>query len=798
MKRIILVLAAILTAVSAPADPVAEIDYQGKVLVGDDAFTGTGYFKLALADADSATTFWSNDGTLAGEPTGVLTSEVFSGVFSLTIGDTDVMDALDPDLFSAGEDLYLRVWFSTNAAAGFEEMLPSQKVLSSPYAINAARVSGLDAAGIRAGLATGTPVYAESDPVWNLQKAGYATGTPLYVESPETDPVWSAASNLYYLQSEADALFSTGTPVYVEEDPNYADDLAGGVIATGTPVYAETDPVWAGASNLYYLQTAANARFATGMPVYVETDPVFLARSNSIVFDGDAARGDLGGTYPSPTVTGLQGRAVASSAPSDGDVLQWNGTAWAPAEVSSGTGGTSGAAGGDLTGTYPNPTIAKLQGATLFGMSGLGPFDTNRYVGWNGVRWEPRLVTPAESDPYFSAVSNKLILTNTTAGGDLAGTYPNPTVDGLAGKSIVVSSLASGDLLSYDGVKWTNTSVSAVTGSSNSYGKVNGMMATGQGSPFDIAGAGNVTVTTNAASGTNTVQISVPVPELQNVIWVATNGTPDGPGNIDSPYDTVGRGYAIAASRYAGQPATLIISGGTYSGTTNNLNMFTNNVHVIGLNRPVIGALQVRAAADPSLKGKQRVENLVFGTPSVVFSIASDVKIQNCRVNGILSVQGQNVDIQNCFMTNMQITGNAKNLAVYNSSVRGSTATPTVDITANGASNIQFIACEIVNTIGALALRGASSATANPPWHFSHNVIRGNVEGRSASTFMLNHNIIQGEMLPNSGPAMTQYFANNVIIGTNNWIQAEPATMDAYGNTVYSNAVLTIPSPWND
>ena len=778
MKRITIILAAILMAASAPADPVAEIDYQGKVLVGDDAFTGTGYFKLALSDEASTTTFWSNDGTLAGEPAGVLTSEVFTGVFSLTIGDTDVMDALDPDLFSAGNDLYLRVWFSTNAASGFEEMLPSQKVLSAPYAINAARVGGLDTAGIRAGLATGTPLYVESpetDPVWNSQRAGYATGTPLYVESAETDPVWSAASNLYYLQSEADALFSTGTPVY-----------------------AETDPVWAGASNLYYLQTAANARFATGMPVYVETDPVFLARSNSIVFDGDAARGDLGGTYPSPTVTGLQGRAVASSAPSDGDVLQWNGTAWAPAEVSSGTGGTSGAAGGDLTGTYPNPTIAKLQGATLFGMSGLGPFDTNRYVGWNGVRWEPRLVTPAESDPYFSAVSNKLILTNTTAGGDLAGTYPNPTVDGLAGKSIVVSSLASGDLLSYDGVKWTNTSVSAVTGSSNSYGKVNGMMAAGQGSPLDIAGAGNVTVTTNTTSGTNTVLLSVPVPELQNVIWVATNGTPDGPGNIDSPYDTVGKGYAIAASRYAGQPATLIISGGTYSGTTNRLNMFAGNVHVIGLNRPVLEKVDVRAAADPSLKGKQRIENIVFGTPSIVVTTSSDVKFQNCRVNGILSVQGQNVDIQNCFMTNMQITGNAKNLAVYNSSVRGSTATPTVDITANGASNIQFIACEIVNTTGALALRGPTSATANPPWHFSHNVIRGNVEGRSASTFMLNHNIIQGEMLPNSGPAMTQYFANNVIIGTNNWIQAEPATMDAYGNTVYSNAVLTIPSPWND
>ncbi|MDO9557097.1 MAG: hypothetical protein Q7J82_05890, partial [Coriobacteriia bacterium] len=31
--------------------------------------------------------------------------------------------------------------------------------------------------------ATGTPVYVESDPVWENEKAGYATGTPLYVET---------------------------------------------------------------------------------------------------------------------------------------------------------------------------------------------------------------------------------------------------------------------------------------------------------------------------------------------------------------------------------------------------------------------------------------------------------------------------------------------------------------------------------------------------------------------------------------------------------------------------------------
>lgn len=51
------------------------------------------------------------------------------------------------------------------------------------------------------------------------------------------------------------------------------------------------------------------------------------------------ADGDLGGEYPSPTVTGLQGRPVASTAPAAGQVLKWNGTAWAPGTDASGSGG---------------------------------------------------------------------------------------------------------------------------------------------------------------------------------------------------------------------------------------------------------------------------------------------------------------------------------------------------------------------------------------------------------------------------------------------------------------------------
>ena len=67
----IVLVVALLTATGptgAQSGAPTVVSYQGQVTVGGAPYDGTGHFKFAVVNAAGDTTYWSNDGTAAGEP----------------------------------------------------------------------------------------------------------------------------------------------------------------------------------------------------------------------------------------------------------------------------------------------------------------------------------------------------------------------------------------------------------------------------------------------------------------------------------------------------------------------------------------------------------------------------------------------------------------------------------------------------------------------------------------------------------------------------------------------------------
>ena len=124
----------------------AVFTYQGLVNDQGTNFTGAGQFEFALVPPGSqqpATNVWSNDGTTAGQPSNFVSVPVSNGIFTVTLGDTNLvnMNAISASLF-AQTNLQLQIWFN-DGVNGFAALSPAQTLTPTPYATVAANVSGL-------------------------------------------------------------------------------------------------------------------------------------------------------------------------------------------------------------------------------------------------------------------------------------------------------------------------------------------------------------------------------------------------------------------------------------------------------------------------------------------------------------------------------------------------------------------------------------------------------------------------------------------------------------------------------
>ena len=148
-----------LLTVAAQAQVPPMISYQGRVLMDNVNFNGTGQFKFALVRGAGPTLLWKNDGSAGNtEPGAAVSLPVANGLVMTTLGDTTLanMTALPAVAFDQ-PDVRLRVWF--NGGAGFQQLTPDQRVVSVGYSLMAGNVA--DGSITAAKLANGSVTSAK-------------------------------------------------------------------------------------------------------------------------------------------------------------------------------------------------------------------------------------------------------------------------------------------------------------------------------------------------------------------------------------------------------------------------------------------------------------------------------------------------------------------------------------------------------------------------------------------------------------------------------------------------------------
>lgn len=153
------------------------------------------------------------------------------------------------------------------------------------------------------------------------------------------------------------------------------------------------------------------------------------APQSGVVVPTSPAGGDLGANYPNPTVIAIQGQPVATTPPTSGQGLFWNGTQYVPTTPASGF-----TAGGDLSGTSTSQNVIKVHGASVPLAGALTTGNVLQVLGGASLGYAPLALGGGGN--YVTGVLPTANQAAQSMGGDVTGTTATATVAKVNGVTI--------------------------------------------------------------------------------------------------------------------------------------------------------------------------------------------------------------------------------------------------------------------------------------------------------------------------------------------------------------------------